>query len=207
MVPFKYSVNIWLVTGLQHSSIPPAMHNQDLGTQYEPVGVIEIVPLDRMEVVFKENWLKKQIPHLAVGGKPPFVKKYVVTTTKKVAYDQLQKPTSDLHNVHYCMPVLLREEEGEGNNIYIAVLHFYLGQRVLEVTHSSIQCEYDETPWVLLKHRIVHPMPRLATMEGCLCDNPQTYEYHPSPDHLGYMEPVEGTIVWESLLDDVMHGK
>ena len=70
MVPFKYSVNIRLVAGRQqHSSIPPAMHNQDLGTQYEPVGVIEIVPLDRMEVGFKQDCNKKQIPHLAVGGK------------------------------------------------------------------------------------------------------------------------------------------
>ena len=107
MIPSKYSVDIWLVTGLQNSYIPPPMANQSPGTLYEPIGVIQIVPLDRMEVDFKENWLKKQIPHLAVSGKPPFVKKYVVTTTKKVAYDQLQKPTSDLHNVHYCMPVLL----------------------------------------------------------------------------------------------------
>ena len=152
MVPFKYPVNNRLVTGLQNSYFPPPMADQSLGTPYEPVGVIKIVPLDRMEVGFKQDCNKKQISYLAVGGKPPFDKKYVVTTTKKVAYDQLQKPTSDLHNVHYCMPVLFQEEEGEGNNIYIVVLHFYLGQRVLEVTHSSIQREYDKTPWVLLKH-------------------------------------------------------
>ena len=207
MIPFKYSVNILLVTGLQHSSIPPAMHNQDLGTQYEPVGVIEIVPLDRMEVTYKPEDKKQIAPYLAVGGKPPFVKKYDVTTTKKVAYDQLQKPSSDLHNVHYCMPVLLREEEDEGRNIYIAVLHFYLGQRVLEVTHSSIQREYDESPWVLLKHRIVHPMASLATLKGFLCDDPQTYEFHPNPAPWMDGKPTEDTIVWESLLDDVMHGK
>ena len=107
MIPFKYSVNIRLVTGLQNSYFPPPMVNQSLGTPYESVGVIEIVPLNRMEVGFKQDCNKKQIPHLAVGGKPPFVKNFVVTTTKKVAYDQLMKPTSDLHNVHYCMPVML----------------------------------------------------------------------------------------------------
>ena len=138
MVPFKYPVNNRLVTGLQNSYLPPPMADQSTGTPYEFVGVIEIVLLDRMEVTYKQEDKKQIAPYLAVGGKPPFVKKYDVTTTKKVAYDQLQKLTSDLHNVHYCMPVLLREEEGEGNNIYIAVLHFYLGQRVLKVTDISI---------------------------------------------------------------------
>ena len=206
MVPFKYPVNKRMVTGLQNSYLPDFI-DDSRGTQYEFVGVIEIVPLDRMEVTYKPEDKKQIAPFLAVGGKPPFVKKYDVTTTKKVAYDQLQKPSSDLHNVHYCMPVLLREEELEGRNIYIAVLHFYLGQRVLEVTHSSIQREYEETaPWVLLKHRIVHPMASLATLKGFLCDDPQTYEYHPLPDRYG-SGPIEETIVWESLLDDVLAGK
>ena len=50
-------------------------------------------------------------------------------------YDQLQKPKSDLHNVCYNMQILLHEEVGR--NIYIAVLHFFQGQHVLEVTHNS----------------------------------------------------------------------
>ena len=68
MVPFKHPVNNWLVTGLQNSYFPPPMADQSLGTPYEPVRVIEIVLLDRMEVGFKQDCNKKQIPYLAVGG-------------------------------------------------------------------------------------------------------------------------------------------
>ena len=107
MTPFKYSVNVWLITEMPTSMLPPRMENQSPGTPYEPVGVIEFVPLDRLEVGSMKNYHDKLIPYLVIGGKPSLVNKYVVTTTKVVAYGQLQNPMSDLHNVHYCMPVLL----------------------------------------------------------------------------------------------------
>ena len=204
--PATYSVNSRLLTRMPHIHVPPKMANQSLGTLYEKAGVIEILPTDRLDVANVTYWKGRHFPYLAVCGLP-LVKKYVVTTTKKVAYGQLQNPKSDLHNVHYCMPVLLWEEVG--NNIYIAVLHFFQGQRVLEVTHNSCQCERFQgySPWNMLKHWIVHRMDDIATCKELLCDDPQSFEYHPSPDHLGYLDLILDTIVLDSLGDDVMDGK
>ena len=92
---------------MPHIHVPPKMANQSLGTPYEKADVIKILQLDQLEVGFKKYYLGKQLSYLAVGGKPPLVKKYIITTTKKVAIDQLQSPTSNLHNVHYCIPILL----------------------------------------------------------------------------------------------------
>ena len=105
------------------------------------------------------------------------------------------------------MPILLHKEASR--NIFIAVLHFFHGQRVLEVTHNSRQCEHlqGHNPWSMLKHRIVHRMDDIATCKELLYDDPQSIEFHPSPDHLGNSEPILNTIVWESLEDNVMDGK
>ena len=214
--PATYFVNSWLLTCMPQYMFLPPMENQSDGTPYEKVDVIQIVPLARLTVAVPTDLNGREFPHFAVVG-VPVLKKYSLMTTKKIAYDQLQNPKSDLHNVRIKMQVLLHEEVGR--SIYIGVLHFFHGQRVLEVTHNSRQIEgfhnwnpwcvrfSGHNPWNMLKHRIVHQMDDIATCKELLYDDPQSFEFHPSPDHLGISEPILDTIGWESLLDNVMDEK
>ena len=172
--------------------------------------------MDRLTIREPTDLNGQEFPYCAVSGET-LVKKYIVMLTRKVAYDQLQNPKSDLHNVCVDMPILLHEEAGR--NIYIVVLHFFHGQRVLEVTHNSRQLEgfQDWNPssvysdgwmrWYMLKHRIMHRMDNIVTCKELLYDGPQSFEFHPSSDSLGSIVPIIETIGWESLEDDVMEGK
>ena len=209
-----YSVDISrLLTSMPEYMNPHAMFKETEGTLYEKVDVIQIVPLDRLWVAVPTDQDRWQFPFFAVDGEPK-VKKYIVMTTKKIAYDQLQKPKSDLHNIHYKMRILLHKEVGR--NIYIAVLHFLHGKRVLEVTHTSTlfdgwftwdpaHVENNEwNDWTLLKDRIVHRMDDIATCNELLYDNPESYEFHAATNPFGIVEPILSTIVWDSLEDDVM---
>ena len=213
-----YSVDISrLLTSMPEYINPHAPAVEDTtGTPYEKVDVIQIVPLDRLWVAVPTVQDRWQSPFFAIDGEPK-VKKYIVMTTKKIAYDQLQKPKSDLHNIHYKMRILLHEEVSR--NIYIAVLHFLHGKRVLEVTHKSTlidgwvdwdpaKVEIDEwNDWTMLKDRIVHRMDDIPTCKELLYDDPQSFEFHPSSDSLGSIVPIIETIGWESLEEDVMEGK
>ena len=214
--PASYPVNTRLLTRMSEYMFPPPMKNQSDGTPYEKVDVIEIPPLDRLTIRKPTDLNGREFPYYHLVGET-LVHKYIVMSTKKVAYDQLQNPKSDLHNVRVDMPILLHEEGAR--IIFIAVLHFFHGQRVLEVTHNSYKLEgfQDWKPWsvrsdgwmrwYMLKHRIVHRMDNIVTCKELLYDNPHSFEFHPSPDSLGSIVPIIDTIGWESLEDNVMEGK
>ena len=120
--PATYSVNSRLLTHMPQYIFLSPMKNQPDGTPYEKADVMENLHLERLVVAVPTYLNGQEFPYFAVCGEP-LVRKYIVVTTKKVAYDQLQNPKSNLHNVHYNMPILLQEEVGR--NIYIVVLHFF----------------------------------------------------------------------------------
>lgn len=126
------------------------------------------------------------------NGQEGTTQEYVMSTTKVRLFEMVCDSQSDLQAVCLRIPVKLRCKVCPGADVlddtvprhdimHLGVLHYYQGDRVLEITHSEnefadpdVECPY------LLQHRVVWWTGGI--IPAMKLDDPETFEWQPNAD-------------------------